>query len=212
MIPQLMIKRVDVVTGGVSAVYGSDAISGVVNFMTNPDFNGVKTETKYGISEESDGEQYSVGIAAGTSLGSRAHIEASYEFHDDDGIPYRSARPNNHLCGMLGNGTTIPYFKSCGVRRFDATFGGLIRSGALANNQFLANGTLAAFNPGAAQSVTGLSNIAIGGDGAYLDASLKAGLRSHQLFTRLDYDFTDDCTAMSRPPATRRKILITPTG
>ena len=195
MIPQMMIKRVDVVTGGVSAVYGSDAISGVVNFVTDREFNGVKTEMKYGISEEGDGDQYSVGIAAGMPLGSRAHIEGSYEFHDDEGIDYRSSRPNNHLCGMLGNGASIPYFISCGVRRFDATFGGLIRNGALANNQFLANGALAPFNPGQAQAVTGLSNVAIGGDGAFLDGSLKAGLRSHQLFGRFDYELTDNLHA-----------------
>lgn len=192
MIPQLMIKRVDVVTGGVSAVYGSDAITGVVNFITDRDFNGVKAEAKYGISGQSDGEQYSVGIAAGTDWGSRAHIEASYEFHDDEGILFRSSRPNNHLCGMPGNGTTIPYFISCGLHRYDATFGGLIRSGALLNQQFTSNSTLASFNPGQAQSVTGSANIAIGGDGAYLDGSLKAGLQSHQLFTRLDFDFTDN--------------------
>jgi outer membrane receptor protein involved in Fe transport len=192
MIPQLLLKRVDVVTGGVSAVYGSDAISGVVNFITDRAFNGLKTEAKFGRSEQHDGDQYSVGIAGGMNLGARAHIEASYEYHDDDGIAFRSSRPNNHLCGMLGNGGTIPYFMSCGVRRFDATFGGLIRSGALNNNQFVAGGGVAPFNPGQAQAVTGLANIAIGGDGAYLDGSMKAALRSHQLFTRLDYDFSDD--------------------
>ncbi len=191
MIPQLMIKRVDVVTGGVSAVYGSDAIAGVVNFVTDRDFNGVKTEAKYGISDESDGEQYSFGIAAGTRLGDRAHIEASYEYRNDEGIQFRSSRPNNHLCGMPGNGTTIPYYLSCGLRRYDATFGGLIRNGTLANTQFLANGATAAFNPGQAQSVTGSANIAIGGDGAWLDGSLRASLESHQLFARFDLDITD---------------------
>jgi outer membrane receptor protein involved in Fe transport len=194
MIPQLMIKRVDVVTGGASAVYGSDAISGVVNFITDRNFNGVKTEAKYGVSGERDGKQYSVGIAAGTSLGSRAHIEASYEFHDDDGIAYRSSRPNNHLCGMLGNSSPIPYFLTCNVRRNDATFGGLIRSGAgpFNNQQFTAPGILAPFTAGAGAAVTGNAALGIGGDGAFLDGSLKASLRSHQIFGRVDYDFTDN--------------------
>ena len=43
MVPQELIQRVDVVTGGVSAVYGSDAIAGVVNFITDKNFNGFKT-------------------------------------------------------------------------------------------------------------------------------------------------------------------------
>ncbi len=194
MIPQLMIKRVDVVTGGLSAVYGSDAITGVINFITDRDFNGVKAEAKYGLSEQSDGQQYSFGVAAGTRLGDRAHIEGSYEFHDDEGIAFRSSRPNNHLCGMLGNSSPIPYFLTCNVKRNDATFGGLIRTGAgtFNNQQFTAPGVLAPFVAGAGAAVTGNAALGIGGDGAYLDGSLKASLRSHQIFGRFDYDFTDD--------------------
>jgi outer membrane receptor protein involved in Fe transport len=198
MIPQLMLKRVDLVTGGTSAVYGSDAIAGVINFVTDRNFNGVKVNAQTGLSSMRDDRQYQIGAAWGTQLGSKAHIEASYEFHDDKGIPNRSSRPNNWLCGMLGNGTTIPDYLSCGVRRFDATFGGLIRTGALANQQFVGLGVLAPFNLGPGQtlvggvdSLTGLANIAIGGDGAWQDASLKSSLRSHQLFGRVDYDFTD---------------------
>jgi outer membrane cobalamin receptor len=54
MIPQELIERVDVVTGGVSAVYGSDAVSGVVNFITNKHFDGVSVHAQYGISQRSD--------------------------------------------------------------------------------------------------------------------------------------------------------------
>jgi outer membrane receptor protein involved in Fe transport len=195
MIPQLMIKRVDLVTGGTSAVYGSDAIAGVINFVTDRNFNGVKFNLQGGVSAQSDDRQYQAGAAWGMPLGSRAHIEASYDFRDDKGISNRSTRPRNWLCGMIGNGTTIPDYLSCGVRRFDATFGGLIKSGFYMNQQFVAPGVLAAFNAGQAQSVTGLANIAIGGDGAWTDGSLKAAQRSHQLFGRLDYDFTDDLHA-----------------
>src|SRR5579871_2725904 len=41
IIPQMLVQRVDVVTGGVSAVYGSDAVSGVVNYIMDKHFTGV---------------------------------------------------------------------------------------------------------------------------------------------------------------------------
>src|ERR1700761_1045454 len=43
-LPQMLMQRVDVVTGGASAVYGSDAVTGVVNFVLNKNFDGVKYE------------------------------------------------------------------------------------------------------------------------------------------------------------------------
>jgi outer membrane receptor protein involved in Fe transport len=48
LIPGQMIERVDVLTGGASAVYGSDAIAGVVNFIMKDDFEGVQIDTQYG--------------------------------------------------------------------------------------------------------------------------------------------------------------------
>ena len=207
MIPQMMLKRVDVVTGGLSAVYGSDAITGVINFVTDRGFNGVKVNAQTGVSAREDDRQYQVGAAWGMPLGSRAHVEASYEYHNDEGIPYRSTRPQVWLCGMPGNGGAIPYFMSCGLRRYDVTFGGLIKTnaGTLNNQQFVAPGVLAPFNAGQALAVTGSTNVAIGGDGAWLDASLKASLRSHQLFGRMDYDFTDAVHGYVEVAANKKK-------
>ena len=48
LIPGQLVERVDVLTGGASAVYGSDAISGVVNFIMKDDFEGVQIDTQYG--------------------------------------------------------------------------------------------------------------------------------------------------------------------
>ena len=50
LIPQMLVQRVDVVTGGVSAVYGSDAVSGVVNYVLDKNFNGLKAEASMGLS------------------------------------------------------------------------------------------------------------------------------------------------------------------
>ena len=84
---------------------------------------------------------------------------------------------------MIGNGTTIPYSTACGLVRFDQTFGGTIRSGALINQQFTAPGVLSPFVSTGTDPVTGSAQVRIG-NGSSLDASLKASLRSHQLFGR----------------------------
>src|SRR5580700_6048972 len=57
-LPQELFQRVDVVTGGASAVYGSDAITGVVNFILDKHFEGVKYEANAGISQYADGFSY----------------------------------------------------------------------------------------------------------------------------------------------------------
>jgi outer membrane receptor protein involved in Fe transport len=66
-IPQFLISNVDVVTGGTSAVYGSDAVSGVVNFRLR-DLNGIEAGTTYSLTDKGDGERYSANIAIGSSL------------------------------------------------------------------------------------------------------------------------------------------------
>ncbi len=86
-------SRVDVVTGGASAVYGSDAITGVVNFILDKNFDGVKYEANAGISEYGDGFKYKMNVAAGTDLfGGRGHIEGAVGYRHGDGV-LQSARP-----------------------------------------------------------------------------------------------------------------------
>jgi outer membrane receptor protein involved in Fe transport len=85
-IPKDLIERVDVVTGGSSAVYGSDAIAGVVNFILKRDFKGLQLRSQYGLSEHGDAGQTLVSALAGTNLaGGRGNLTASFEFaHSDD--------------------------------------------------------------------------------------------------------------------------------
>jgi len=79
MLPQMLISRVDVVTGGASAVYGSDAVSGVVNYVLDEKFKGIKAVAQVGLSNHGDDLSYRYGVAYGTSLGESVHIIASYE-------------------------------------------------------------------------------------------------------------------------------------
>ncbi|MEP4486351.1 MAG: TonB-dependent receptor [Halioglobus sp.] len=64
-IPGTLIKRVDVVTGGASAVYGSDALAGVVNFEMIDDFEGVEITGLYDVTDENDAEKYNMDITMG---------------------------------------------------------------------------------------------------------------------------------------------------
>jgi len=64
-IPRFLIERVEIITGGTSAVYGSDAIAGVVNFITRRNFTGVGLEAGYGVSEQGDAENFEFNAAWG---------------------------------------------------------------------------------------------------------------------------------------------------
>lgn len=64
-IPAALIERVEVVTGGASAVYGSDAIAGVVNFVLKDDFEGVEASAGYEVTEEGDSDTWSAALTMG---------------------------------------------------------------------------------------------------------------------------------------------------
>lgn len=87
LFPQLLIQRVDVVNGGASASYGSDAVGGVVNFITDAHFKGLKGNVLGGITTYGDDAQYQVQLAGGTSfLQDRLHVVGSVEYSNEAGI------------------------------------------------------------------------------------------------------------------------------
>jgi outer membrane receptor protein involved in Fe transport len=194
MIPQAMIDRVDVVTGGVSAVYGSEAISGVVNFVINRKLNDLKVNASGGISGYGDGVQQDVSAAYGTSLlDGRLHVEGSVEFRNNQGISRKSERPWNTQWAIVGIGTAaFPYYLSPNVRLNTASFGGLITTGVLAGQTFKTNGVLSTFVHGTS---TGSTSAEVGGDGYYGDPTFESKLQAHQAFFRADYDITDSVHA-----------------
>jgi iron complex outermembrane recepter protein len=87
MVPTPLLERAEVVTGGASAQYGSDAVAGVVNFILNERLNGVRSEVGYGQSSRSDNKTTSASLAGGTDIFSgRGHFVGSAEFEKDDGV------------------------------------------------------------------------------------------------------------------------------
>ena len=86
--PQLLIKQVDVVTGGASASYGSDAVGGVVNFVTDKRFTGFKANIEAGETNYHDDKNGTFQAAWGSGfLNDRAHLIASVEYSKEDGVP-----------------------------------------------------------------------------------------------------------------------------
>lgn len=82
-IPQFLIDSVDVVTGGASAVYGSDALTGVINFRLRSDLDGLIAGGQYSITEEGDGARYNGYIAMGTQFADgRGHVTAYAEYYN----------------------------------------------------------------------------------------------------------------------------------
>ncbi len=92
-IPADLIDRVDVVTGGASGVYGSDAIAGVVNFVLKDDYDGLKLRAQNGISDYGDAGKQFVSVLAGKNFADgRGNITFSGEYSHSDDF-YASGRP-----------------------------------------------------------------------------------------------------------------------
>jgi len=84
-IPLNLVQRVDVLKEGASAIYGSDAIGGVVNFITRRDFKSVELNADYGISGEGDGQRKGVGLSWGTSS-DKANIMIGLNYNQQDAV------------------------------------------------------------------------------------------------------------------------------
>lgn len=165
-IPELLIKHVDIVTGGASAVYGSDAVSGVVNFVLDHNLNGFRGLVQKGISSQGDAGSYRIGLAVGQGFADdRGHITLSAERNDSDGLTY-GARPlfgtnytlvgRDAITGLPVSGVTAgtaaaPYFQFPNILLQRPTDGNLLLvSGpaGFAGSEYQPNGTFTPFDFG----------------------------------------------------------------
>lgn len=87
-VPISLLSRVDVVTGGASAVYGSDAIAGVVNFITNHEFEGFEVRYNHAYNDYHEtGEQDDLSVTLGASLdGGRGNVALSLSWLDREAV------------------------------------------------------------------------------------------------------------------------------
>lgn len=178
LFPQLLMKRVEVVTGGASAAYGSDAIAGVTNFILDDRFSGIKGLASQGVSRYGDSKTTRLSLAGGASfLDGKLRIVGSFDFTRDTGVegyniggkPRAWQERAQFLINNPGVNAANPASPSNptlivgdDVRFPFATNGGLITSGPFAGTQFLPGGATAPMVFGTNRTSSSMS----GGDGA----------------------------------------------
>ena len=194
-LPDLLIKRVDVVTGGASAAYGSDAVAGVVNFVLDDEFKGLKGDLAGGESSRRDNASRKARMAFGTELlDGRGHLTASVDYFKSDGIITVDKRQwDAQHCNVIPNptfatdGRTANLWR-CGVTGIFTT-GGMINTGPLKGTQFLAGGTPTTFNYGSEAS----TSVMVGGDGYWNPrGSVATPITSKNGFLHFGFDVSND--------------------
>lgn len=94
-IPTDLVERVDVVTGGASAVYGADGVSGVVNFILKRNYEGLSLRGQIGTAERGDsGTRFFSATAGKNFAGGRGNVAIAYEYNKDDRLEALERRRN----------------------------------------------------------------------------------------------------------------------
>jgi outer membrane receptor protein involved in Fe transport len=104
MIPVTAVDRVEVVSDGASAIYGSDAVGGVINFVLRRDFEGAETRLRYGATSDGGGSEIQVGQTLGRSWDGGGAL-LSYEYLDRDPI---EASDRSYTDASLAPFTLVP--------------------------------------------------------------------------------------------------------
>jgi outer membrane receptor protein involved in Fe transport len=214
VIPSALIQRVDVVTGGASAAYGSDAVAGVVNFVLDNRFTGIKGNAEVGISTYGDNFTYKGSLSGGMALGDRGHLVLSAEYVRARGVPlnarpdteYPIARLITNPAWTATNGQTrrliLPY-----VYTRTASLGGVIVGGPLAGIEFGPGGTPSRQPAGA---FVGSSTHVLPGrfDDQAWDLSVSLSALPQEKATgygRISWDLTDGLTAYATAVIAKNK-------
>lgn len=205
-IPTSLVERVEVVTGGASAAWGSDAVAGVTNFLLKKKLDGLEANAQYGQSFLGDQRERSFSVAWGTGYaGGRGQIMLAAEASNLWDPPLTGSRDwgRNQYGWVSGtiDGRTVTRIAQPGVTASGVTYGGVIvaangaplpttgPTAALRGIQFGPGGTVLPFNYGSYLS----SNTMVGGGGitlSYLN-QLGAPVDRRMAFGRTTFDFTD---------------------
>jgi outer membrane receptor protein involved in Fe transport len=204
IIPQALLKRVDVVTGGASASYGSDAVAGVVNFVLDTNYQGFKADVSAGTTTYGDGTNGNITLAYGKAFGDDVRLIAGASFYKTGGIGLPPTGRNwndnpdvgypNPVAGTLPTLVIEPDGRSS-----DGTYGGLITGvkgcttaacKALVNQQFGPGGTLEAFHQGANAG----ASYASGGDGATIPFGISPAMDRENAYLRTEWDVNSNLT------------------
>ncbi|PZT87161.1 MAG: TonB-dependent receptor [Citromicrobium sp.] len=206
-IPVDLLERVDIVTGGNSAVYGSDAVAGVVNFVLKRDFDGLSLRGQAGISERGDrGTQFIAGVFGKNFSDGRGNIAVAAEYANAEPL-YFSSR--DYLTGaasgrcqynvvesqtdeIKGTDGVIDNAPLCGVRNNSISDGGTLGVfGDRSALRFDRNGNI--FRDYPRDPLGSYTGNVIGGTGSTLrnTGQLAAGLERYSVNVLAHYDISD---------------------
>ncbi|NMC57823.1 MAG: TonB-dependent receptor [Candidatus Methanofastidiosa archaeon] len=200
-IPQQLVKRVDVVTGGASAQYGSDAVAGVTNFVLDKTYTGLKVSSDAGISDYGDGVNYKTSVAGGFGFAhDKGHVLLSGDYAKQDGIYSITRKWNQEGNRLISNPDFTAtngqprYLRVTGAGTDNALPGGIINSsvGGVSNSlkgiYFGPGGSVNHYDYGSMST----SSVSVGGDSNLANTNRNLGLEPgsdrKNLFGRLSYD------------------------
>ena len=201
-IPQGLVKSVEVVTGGASSVYGSDAVAGVVNFILDREYKGLKGEFSYGETTYGDDTSYRATLTGGMEFAEgRGHALLSGNYVKRNGVYGAGSRGwqnrGVHLIQnpryVAGNGQP-EYMESYQSGLNTTTGGGIITSGPLRGTYFGQGGTVNQYDYGPNR----LNNLpwTVGGDWKisqhYYGTSIQPEEELTSIFGRFSFDVLDD--------------------
>lgn len=201
VIPQAMIASTDIVTGGASAAYGSDAVAGVVNLRLRPNLQGVTGSLQGSITDHNDNRRYRLSVAWGGSFaGGRGKILIGAEIAEASGVDRLDSRdwgnsPNTILNPDWTTSNGLSRFLIVSdARNANASYGGVINSPTrLRGIQFGPGGTPMPFTYGSLVTAAAMK----GGDGVRMggDLVLASPVKRHSEYGRISYELTDALTA-----------------
>ena len=232
-IPQALIDRVEVVTGGASSAYGSDAVSGVVNFILNKKMEGLRITGDIGLTDKGDGFNYSGSVAGGTSFADgRGHVVFNAEIAHQDGI-YEidpNDRPWNHKgylafanpAYVAGNGQPAFITFPANAGQTNQAPGGFITGSAGTTNNTLRGlyfgqgGQVIPFQYGSFNSpaLGGAAAVTrtVGGDWRVNDSGRRIGLSPkddrYGFYGRLSFDVSDGVTLFAEGSFNKQEVFF----
>jgi iron complex outermembrane receptor protein len=192
MIPAPFVERVDVLTGGASAVYGSDAIAGVVNFIYKKNYEGLRLNVQNGISEYGDDWRLLANATFGSNFADDRGNVMAYVGWTQEGAVEASGRDRTRTSyASLGNSQRVGGNNDANLTAAQNLFqrlyapsnvgpGGIFNFGGSGNRIILPNGTFRTYN------------VALDGFNAAPFGQIASPSKQLTLATRVNYDVTDN--------------------
>lgn len=208
--PSQLMRRIETVTGGASAAYGTDAVSGVINYILDTDFSGFRAGAQFGVSDRGDGENSSYNLSVGHALSEKAHILFSVSRTVQNAINSTGGRDWYQGCGTILNpyvsaaerGTSLEspqFIPACNLHSSLNPLDGLLNptnTGTLGRITFNRDGTAQIWDYGSLRDgntpATG-GFLQVGGSGQNVADELNVLLpeqKRNSAFLYTDYDIT----------------------